>query len=147
MQIIIKTGGAKGNKRGRGRESKGGGERDPSCHGHLGSNSPLALQLCLVLVEGLLSAIFHIRARVVFRKTMLERRGKRDSLRGREADCTYVAAEVRGAVGAMTDNPEDCGGAGLITFELAAFLSWHSWRDEGQGQGGLSSGGGWLVGE
>jgi len=66
---------------------------------------------------------------------MLERggRGKRDSLRGRETDCTYVTAEVRGAVGAMADNPEDCGGACLITFELAAFLSWHSWRDEGQG--------------
>ena len=64
---------------------------------------------------------------------MLKRRGKRDWVRGREADFTYVATEVRGAVGTVTDNPEDCRGAWLITFELAAFLSWHSWRDEGRG--------------
>jgi hypothetical protein len=66
--------------------------------------------------------------------------------RSREADCTYVAAEVRGAVGAVADNPEDCGGARMITFELAAFLSWHSWRDEGRGEGGRSCGGRGLVG-
>ena len=48
--------------------------RDPSCHGHLGCDGPLALQLCLVLVEGLLSAVFHVCAGVVFRKTMLEER-------------------------------------------------------------------------
>ena len=45
--------------------------RDSLCHGHLGSNSPLALELCLVLVEGLLSAVLHICAGVVFGKTML----------------------------------------------------------------------------
>jgi hypothetical protein len=44
-----------------------------------------------------------------------------------------VAAEVRGAVGAMADNPEDRGAAGLSTLELAPFLSWHGWRDEGWG--------------
>ena len=32
---------------------------------------------------------------------------------------------------AVADNPEDRGGALLFTLELAAFLSWHSWRDEG----------------
>lgn len=31
----------------------------------------------------------------------------------------------------MADNPEDCGAAWLSIFELAAFLSGHSWRDEG----------------
>ena len=64
---------------------------------------------------------------------MLERRGKRDPLRDRETDYTYVATEVRGAVGAVADNPKDCGGTWVITFELAAFLSGHSWRDEGWG--------------
>jgi hypothetical protein len=65
---------------------------------------------------------------------MLERRGwVRDWVRGWESNCTYVAAEVRGAVGAMADNPEDRGAAGLSTLELAPFLSWHGWRDEGWG--------------
>jgi len=36
-------------------------------------------------------------------------------------------------VRAVANNPEDCGGAWLVTLELAAFLSWHSWRDEGRG--------------
>lgn len=48
--------------------------RGPLCHGHLSTKSPLALELCLVLVEGLLSAVFHICAGVVFGKTMLQRR-------------------------------------------------------------------------
>lgn len=49
------------------------GRRVSLCHGHLGGNGPLALQLCLILVEGLLSAVLHICARVVFGKTMLGR--------------------------------------------------------------------------
>ena len=44
---------------------------------------------------------------------------------------------------AMADNPEDCGGALLFTLELAALLSWHSWRDEGWGEVVVV---GWLVG-
>lgn len=27
----------------------------------------------------------------------------------------------------MAHNPEDCGGAWLVSLELAAFLSWHGW--------------------
>lgn len=30
---------------------------------------------------------------------------------GVEAGCTYITTEVRRAVGAVADNPEDCGGA------------------------------------
>jgi hypothetical protein len=63
----------------------------------------------------------------------------------RKGNWTYIAAEVRGAMGTVTDNPEDCGGAFLITLELAAFLGWHSWREEGGGQRGWS-GGSELVG-
>lgn len=62
-------------------------------------------------------------------------------------DRTHIAAKVRRAVRAMADNPEDCGGALLISFELAAFLSWHSWRDEGWGERGWSCGGREWVGE
>lgn len=71
-------------------------------------------------------------------------RGKRDLLREREVDCTHVATEVGRAVGAVANNPEDCGGARLITFELAAFLGWHSWRDGGKGEGRLVERGLWA---
>jgi len=36
-------------------------------------------------------------------------------------------------VGTVADNPKDCRGALLGILELATFLSWHSWRDEGRG--------------
>jgi len=57
---------------------------------------------------------------------------------------TYVAAEVGGAVRAVADNPEDCGGALLFALELAALLSWHSWREEGWEEVVVV---GWLVEE
>ena len=61
---------------------------------------------------------------------------------GQRGSKAYVSAEVGRAVRTVADNPEDCGGALLFTLELAAFLSWHNWRDEGRGRGG----GGGLVG-
>ena len=70
----------------------------------------------------------------MFGQTMLEERA-----RVSESECgvernTHVATEVGGAVRAMADNPEDCGGALLFTLELAALLGWHGWRDEGWGR-------------
>ena len=44
-------------------------------------------------------------------------------------------------MGTVPDNPEDCGGAFLISLELAAFLGWHSWREEGGRQRGWGCGG------
>lgn len=52
-------------------------------------------------------------------------------------------------MGTVADNPEDCGGALLTTLKLAAFLGWHSWRDEGWGdkEVGRVVVEGWLVEE
>lgn len=49
-------------------------------------------------------------------------------------------------MGAVAHNPEDCGGARLIIFELAAFLGWHSGEAGGGGKGDWSCGGCGLVG-
>ena len=47
-----------------------------------------------------------------------------------QCDWAYISAELGGAMGTMTNNPEDCGGAWGITLELATFLGRHSWRVE-----------------
>ena len=60
-----------------------------------------------------------------------------------EGGKAYVATKIGGTVRAMADNPEDCGWAWLFALELAAFLGWHSWRDEGRGEVVVV---GWLVG-
>lgn len=47
------------------------------CGGHLGRNSPFALQLRLVLLERLLSAALEVLALVVLRHAMLNKEGGR----------------------------------------------------------------------
>ena len=53
---------------------------------HLGSHRPLTLQLGLVSVKGLLSAVLQIRAVVVLRESMLNEKGR----------CTSVQAYMTG---------------------------------------------------
>lgn len=45
--------------------------------GHLGSHSPLTLQLVLIAVKGLLPAVLQIRAVVVLRETVLRTEERR----------------------------------------------------------------------
>lgn len=58
------------------REEKGRAGRK-LCGGHLGRNSPFALQLRLVLLERLLSAALEVLALVVLRHAMLNKEGGR----------------------------------------------------------------------
>jgi hypothetical protein len=68
-----------------GRRGKGGKECMALRCSHLGSHGPLALQLCLIPVKGLLSTILQIIAVVVFRKAVLYET-KQDTMSGSQRE-------------------------------------------------------------
>jgi len=77
--------------------------------GEFGGHSHLALQLCLIAFEGLLSAILEIIAGMMLWKTMF-------------------ATELDLAVRAFAYDAQDCRGAlglGFTVFELTTFLAGH----------------------
>ena len=100
-----------------------------SCRRHLGRNSPLTLQLRLVLLERLLTTALKILTLMVLRHTMLDRdKGESFSRQRHSRKGTYVATELETAMRATTDNAQHGLVAAGLRLELAALLGGHCGR-------------------
>lgn len=97
---------------------------------HLRSHGPLTLQLNLVPVEGLLSAVLQIRAVMVLRESVLHERGNvyQSKLTQRTTGGdTHRTAELRTAMWALANDAQGCRVALSVgaNLGLAALLGSH----------------------